>query len=114
MRWAARAAPLSAASDRACAPSRRFVSLSRLVSQFQRDYETTSAAQKQDLNRRFSEGYKLLLARNGGALPPELEATRQRLVNYSHTLQARGVEDEEKNDRSVDRSIGRVLVVGAA
>ena len=57
---------------------------------FQRDYESISAAQKQDLNRRFSEGYKLLLTRNDGDLPPELRESRQRLINYRDTLQARG------------------------
>ena len=62
---------------------------------YQRDYEAFDSAAKQDLNRRFSEGYKQLLTMNDGELPPELVATRQRLVEYRDTLKRLGLRDHQ-------------------
>jgi hypothetical protein len=47
-----------------------------------------------DLNRRFAEGYKLLMNKYGeGKQPAELATLEQRLIDYQKTLHRLGLRD---------------------
>lgn len=52
-----------------------------------------SSTQKQDLNRRFAEGYKLLLLHSKGNPPPEWLEIQQRVVDYQNELDDIGIRD---------------------
>jgi hypothetical protein len=46
-----------------------------------------------DLNRRFAEGYKMLMAKYGETKPAELAQLEQRLIDYQKTLHRLGLRD---------------------
>ena len=46
-----------------------------------------------DLNRRFAEGYKMLMNKYGEQRPAELEALENRLLDYQRTLHTLGLRD---------------------
>lgn len=46
-----------------------------------------------DLNRRFAEGYKMLMGKYGEKRPAELEALEERLLDYQKTLHKLGLRD---------------------
>jgi len=62
---------------------------------YQRDYEALDTAAKQDLNRRFAEGYKKLLSQGGGNLPEDIANLRAKLAEYRDTLAALGLRDHQ-------------------
>lgn len=60
---------------------------------YQKTESKLSAKERQDGNRRFAEGYKLLMAKYDGKEPPEFEALRQKLENYTDILRTWGLRD---------------------
>ncbi len=60
---------------------------------FQKDNWIPSPQEKMDLNRRFAEGYKMLMAKYGEQRPAPLAALEQRLNDYQKTLHRLGLRD---------------------
>lgn len=60
---------------------------------YQREGSGLKTNQKQDLARRFSAAYKMILEKNGGALPAELQALQREVEDYQATLSYWGIYD---------------------
>jgi glycerol-3-phosphate O-acyltransferase/dihydroxyacetone phosphate acyltransferase len=60
---------------------------------FQKDNWIPSPREKMDLNRRFAEGYKILMNKYGEARPEALAELERRLNDYQKTLHRLGLKD---------------------
>lgn len=60
---------------------------------YQREGSGLKTNQKQDLARRFSAAYKLILEKHGGTLPPDLQAVQRDVEEYQATLSHWGIYD---------------------
>jgi len=65
----------------------------KIILTARRLYQRTEqpAAQKQDLNRRFAEGYKIILYNSNGNPPNEWLEMQKRLISYQAELEALGI-----------------------
>lgn len=60
---------------------------------FQKDNWIPSPGEKMDLNRRFAEGYKILMSKYGDERPAALNELERRLNDYQKTLHRLGLRD---------------------
>lgn len=60
---------------------------------FQKDNWLPTPSEKMDMNRRFAEGYKMLIQRYGDSLPQEMKTLEGRLMDYQKTLHDLGLRD---------------------
>lgn len=60
---------------------------------FQKDNWLPSPSEKMDMNRRFAEGYKMLIQKYGDDLPDEMKQLESRIMDYQKTLHGLGLRD---------------------